>query len=190
MTEEQFEAWCTDETRTEFVDGEVIQMGSVSAIHDTLFHLTAGLLGTYLEICPGGRVLGPKFQVRLRPRLRRVPDLMFVTDGKRDLLTDTYLAGAPDAVFEIVSQESVAQDWRVKFYDYEASGVREYWIIDPAHQVVHLYALVEGRYQKVAETEGRLGSAVIPGFWLKPEWLWQGPVPGVLACLREMGVLS
>lgn len=190
MTEEEFESWCTEESRAEFVDGEVIEMSPVSLIHDRLFHFLGKLLGVYLEMHPGGEVLGPEFQVRLRSGLRRVPDLLYIAQDKASLLRKTYLAGAPDVAFEIVSEESVARDWRDKFNDYEANGVAEYWIIDPAHQSVRLYALVNGRYEEIAVEAGRLASRVIPGFWLKPEWLWQDPMPGALACLREMGVLA
>ncbi|MFN3652957.1 MAG: hypothetical protein ACK47B_25545 [Armatimonadota bacterium] len=64
------------------------------------------------------------------------------------------------------------------------------WVVDPSHERVRLYSLGEdGRYAAVEEVDGRLTSRVIQGFWLKPEWLWQAPRPGVLQCLREIGVL-
>lgn len=190
MTEEEFDAWCSEEVRAEFVDGEVIEMSPVSAIHDDLFHFAAGLLRVYLELNPVGRVRGPEFQVRLRAGLRRVPDLLFISRERQHLVKRTYVDGAPDAAFEIVSEESIARDWREKYQEYQANGVREYWIIDPAHQSVRLYTLREGAYEEVTEIEGRLVSTIIPGFWLKTEWLWQDPIPGALACLREMGILS
>lgn len=189
MTEEEFEAWCTEDVRAEFVDGKVIEMSPVSLIHDRLFHFLDRLLGNYLEVRPGGQVIGPEFQVRLRAGLRRIPDLMFVSESRQGLLQRTYLAGAPDVAFEIVSKESIERDWRDKFHEYESNGVQEYWIIDPAHQTVRLHHLVNGRYQEIPAEDGRLASSVISGFWLKPEWLWQDPTPGALACLREMGVL-
>lgn len=190
MTEEEFEAWCTEDVRAEFVDGKIIEMSPVSAIHDDLFHFVAGLLRDYLELKPVGRVRGPEFQVRLRAGLRRVPDVLFISTSRQHLVKRTYVDGPPDAAFEIVSQESVDRDWRDKFHDYEANGVGEYWIIDPAHESVRLYVLVDGHYQEVPPEDGRLTSTAIPGFWLKTEWLWQDPTPGALACLREMGVLA
>lgn len=190
MTEEEFDAWCTEDVRAEFVDGEIIEMRPVSAIHDDRFHFVAGLLRDYLELNPVGRVRGPEFQVRLRAGLRRVPDVLFISSERQHLVKRSYVDGAPDAAFEIVSEESISRDWREKYQEYEANGVGEYWIIDPAHQRVRLYTLREGHYVEVTEAEGRLVSTVIPGFWLKPEWLWQGPIPGALACLREMGILS
>ena len=40
------------------------------------------------------------------------------------------IEGAPDLIMEIVSPRSADRDRREKFTDYEAAGVREYWIID------------------------------------------------------------
>ncbi|MFN3649952.1 MAG: Uma2 family endonuclease [Armatimonadota bacterium] len=189
MTEEEFESWCDEDTRAEFVDGVIVEMSPVSAVHDDLFHFLARLLGNYLEVNPVGRVRGPEFQVRLRAGLRRVPDLLFVSAEKTHTLRRTYLDGAPDAAFEIVSPESVDRDRREKLAEYEAAGVIEYWVVDPAYQVLHLYRIgPEGKYAPVAEEAGWLSSIAIPGFRMRPAWLWQEPLPRVLDCLREAGV--
>jgi hypothetical protein len=38
----------------------------------------------------------------------------------------------------------------------------------------------DGRYQLVPlDARGRYHSVVVPGFWLRPEWLWQDPSPDV-----------
>ncbi|MGV3724623.1 MAG: Uma2 family endonuclease [Actinomycetota bacterium] len=190
MTEDEFDAWRGESGRVEFVDGEVIVMSPVLAVHDSAFHFLAKLLGIFLELRPIGRVCGPEFQVRLRQGLRRVPDLLFIASARLDLVKRSYLDGAPDAAFEIVSDDSVERDWREKFHEYQACGVSEYWIIDPAHQTVRLYQLRDGRYEEVAAQDGRLSSTAISGFWLKTEWLWREPPPGALACLREMGLIA
>jgi len=190
MTEAEFDAWHHQHRRAEFVDGEVIVMSPVMAIHDELFHFLAGLLRDYLEVRPVGRVRGPEFLVRLRKGLRRMPDLFFISTDRLHLVKRSYIDGAPDVAFEIVSEDSVERDWREKFFDYQACGVMEYWIIDPAHETVKLYHLVAGRYEEVTAQDGRLNSVAIPGFWLKTEWLWLTPPPGALACLREMGLLA
>lgn len=189
MTEDEFVAWCDPDTKAEFVDGRVIIMSPVVLEHVEIFRFLLGLLDGFLELRPHGQVLGSEYTTRLRPGLRRVPDLLFVTSDHTHRLTRRHLEGAPDAVFEIVSEESVERDWREKFEDYRAAGVSEYWIIDPAHSVVRLHALSRGRYKAVEEKDGWLHSAVIPDFRIRPEWRWQRPMPGVLACLRELGVL-
>lgn len=188
MTEEEFEDWCNEDTRAEFVDGRVEMLCPVSLLHDTADGFLYALIRFYLELHGGGRVLRQPFQVRLRPGLRREPDITYVAAENLDRLRHTRLEGAPDAAWEVVSPDSVERDWRTKYAEYERYGVREYWIIDPQHQVVHLYRLGESGYEQVPEVEGRLHSEVISGFWVRTAWLWQEPAPRTLDCLREMGV--
>ncbi len=188
MTEEEFEAWCTDDTRAEFVDGKVIQMSPTTIHHNDIIGFLWQLLGVYLAAHPRGRVTGPEYQVRLRSGLRRVPDLLFIAAENGARIRKTILEGAPDAAWEVVSQDSVERDWREKYDEYEASGVREYWVIDPLTENVRLYYLTESGYEAVEPQDGRLHSKLLPGFCVKTEWFWQDPLPNLIECLRELGL--
>jgi Uma2 family endonuclease len=89
-----------------------------------------------------------------------------------------------------VSPESVIRDWHDKYREYETEGVGEYWVIDPQQQRVELFQLGEnGRYAPAELMEGKLQSSAIPGFYLRPEWLWNDPMPLEFDVLRELGVL-
>jgi len=92
---------------------------------------------------------------------------------------------------EIVSPESKARDRGEKFYEYEAAGVGEYWLIDPDRQQAEFYRLgADGHYWLfTADAEGVYRSEVLPGLWLRVEWLWQEPLPKVLDVLREMELI-
>lgn len=57
------------------------------------------------------------------------PDISVICD--RDKLTDKGCAGAPDWVIEVASPGSRKMDYFVKLFQYQAAGVREYWIVDP-----------------------------------------------------------
>ncbi|MDX1667324.1 MAG: Uma2 family endonuclease [Saprospiraceae bacterium] len=52
--------------------------------------------------------------------------------------------GPPDWIIEIISPGSVKRDTRYKFELYEYTGVKEYWILHPEWQSVHIYRL-DGR---------------------------------------------
>ena len=39
------------------------------------------------------------------------------------------------------------------------------------------------------DEEGVYRSEVVSGFWLKPSWLWEEPLPRVLDVVRELGVV-
>jgi Uma2 family endonuclease len=191
MTEEEFEAWCDEDVKAEYVDGEVVVHSPVSTRHSDVVLFLAGLMRIIVQQHDLGRVLGPELQVRLRPGLRRVPDLLFVAKERADMIQPTLVEGAPDLIVEIVSPDSVERDWREKYLEYQAAGVGEYWVVDLEYQRMAVYRLSEERrYQAVSAEEGVYRSQVLPGFWLRTEWLWQEPLPNELDVVREMGLLS
>lgn len=51
-----------------------------------------------------------------------------------------------------------------KFYLYERFGVQEYWIVDPAHQTIEIYGLMDSKFSKrnVFGKNGTLTSFVFP----------------------------
>lgn len=190
MTEEEFVAWVGEKTRAEWVDGEVIVMPPANEEHADLSLWLSMLLRLYVERRAPGVVRGTDFTVRLGPRRRRrLPDVFYVADARRDILRRNHVEGAPDLTVEIVSPDSVARDWRDKYLDYQAAGVQEYWVVDPLAQRVEAYRLDEqGAYVPIEEKDDRIASVVLPGFYLRPSWLWQEPQPSVIDALREMGL--
>lgn len=195
MSEEEFVAWAVaGDVRAEWVNGEVILMSPVALKHVRISAWLQRVLGLYIEAKKLGEFLGPEFMVRLQHSgvSRRVPDLLFVSQANLHNLKTNHLEGPPDFAIEIVSPDSVARDWREKFLEYEASGVKEYWIIDPLTEKLEASVRnAEGKFVRVdLAADGVLHSATVPGFWLKPAWLWQAELPDPLICLRELGVTN
>lgn len=164
MTEKEFEHWCDEDVKAEWVGGEVILMSPEAFDQVTLAGWLYRLLSEFVEYHDLGEVIGRDFIVRLpRQRRRRAPDLLFIARARLQLLRPTYFEGAPDLIVEIVSPDSQSRDWRVKFREYERAGVQEYWLFDPRSKAAEAYALgKDKRYQPIAETDGRLASDVIP----------------------------
>jgi len=189
MTEEEFLEWCQEKTRAEWVDGEVIVMSPDNVVHSRLVRFLMTILSEHLEFHDLGEVLGPEFMVRLTPRQRRMPDIIFIAKHQYPLLRHTYFDGAPDMAMEVVSPDSRDRDWKSKRREYEKAGVREYWIIDPDQKRVEAYGLSGDKYHRLAEQDGVIRSAVVRGFFLKTEWLWAEPLPKVATVLRELGLV-
>ncbi len=66
---------------------------------------------------------------------------------------------------EIVSKSTEKHDRGVKYDDYAAHGVKEYWIMDPSHQTVAQYLLIGKRYDlNFKGKEGEVESKVVKSF--------------------------
>ena len=186
LSEEEFVAWCDEDVKAEWVEGRVIMMSPANTAHVRLTSFLDRVMAAFVERRDLGEVFGPELATRLSPCIRRVPDLMFVAKERLPNVGPTHLEGPPDLALEIVSPDSVERDWRAKYADYQAAGVREYWVIDPAHQRVEAYRLVDGAYQSIAHDQGRVASSVLAGFYLREEWLWRAELPKVREALEEI----
>lgn len=196
MTEDEFVAWCDEDTRAEWVDGEVVMMSPANIEHLLLASWLHAILQQFVEWHGLGVVLADP-QVRFAGQARRrVPDLVFLAKDRFDLLKRAHLEGPPDLIVEIVSPDSAACDWREKYLDYQAAGVREYWVLDPMSQHTEVYALEAAPesptpaadYRRLKEQEGAIASTVLGGFRFRIEWLWPATRPTVEAALQALGL--
>jgi Uma2 family endonuclease len=190
MTEEEFDTWCDEDVRAEWVDGEVILLSPANIPHVDLAGWLTSILRIIAESEDAGRVFDIEAQIRLAiVKQRRNPDVLFVAKSRENIIKQTYIDGAPDFLMEIVSPDSQARDWRDKFDAYEKSGVREYWVIDQQSKHVEAYALGRsGKYAVIRESDGKIQSKVIRKLYIRPQWLWQSPLPRISVILKELGV--
>ena len=191
MTYDEFLVWADEDIHAEWVDGEVTVFVPPSIRHQRLLSLLHYLLGLYADLQNLGEVLVAPVEMRLEQRgSSREPDLLFVATAHLSRVSAARLDGPADLVVELVSDSSVARDRADKFYEYQEAGIGEYWVIDPrpGKERVDLYALTaEGRYQAILpDADGRYHSVVLPGFWLRAEWLGQDPLPKPLLLLQEI----
>jgi Uma2 family endonuclease len=79
--------------------------------------------------------------------------------------------------------------------EYEAAGVKEYWVIDPASKHVEVYSLAEqkdgpAKYERVAEQQGAIVSTAIRGLRLPVDWLWPETRPKMLEAIEKLGLIG
>ena len=92
------------------------------------------------------------------------PDLCVICD-KSKIVTQGII-GAPDLVVEILSPSNRQIEMHEKFEAYQASLVREYWIIHPGEQWMLQYVLNENHLfvlHKKYENLSQLASVIFPG---------------------------
>ena len=102
--------------------------------------------------------VGPTLPVRDDAR---IPDLLVVRDGDRDLMEEQRgyaidrQGKAPDFALEVASPTTGRVAYTDKRLDYERFGIAEYWRFDPSGDEYHDAALagdslVEGKYEPIA----------------------------------------
>lgn len=130
-----------DGERAELIDGKIYYMDPPSTSHQRLVHFLEREIGNYIQSKNGEcEVFPAPFAVFLnKNNINYVePDISVICDKSK--LDEKGCHGAPDWIIEIVSPSSKAMDYFTKLFKYQTSGVREYWIVDPAKEIVTVYS--------------------------------------------------
>jgi len=103
------------------------------------------------------------------------PDIIYISEKRKNQLVKERIEGAPDLVIEILSPSTGYYDLRYKKDIYERYGVKEYIIIDPMKETAESYFLTDGVYQlkqEVSKPNG-LNSVLLPGLTLALDKLFK-----------------
>ncbi|MCF6310831.1 MAG: Uma2 family endonuclease [Verrucomicrobiales bacterium] len=158
----------TPEQKIEFIDGEIILHSPARNQHLDVTKFILKLVDTHVSSQKLGTVKVEKC-LCVFPRNDYEPDVVFFGIEKTAKLTaDTMKFPVPDLVVEVLSSSTEERDRGVKFEDFAANGVGEYWIVNAEDSVIEQYILKNGNYQlKLKSSSGNLQSKVIKGFEVK-----------------------
>ncbi len=162
----QFYAEMTPEQKTEFIEGEVLMHSPARNAHLVATLNLATALKIFLSNHPtGGRVRVEKCLCTF-PRNDYEPDVVYFGPEKaRTFSAEMMRFPVPDFIVEVLSPSTEANDRGVKFVDYAAHGVAEYWIVDADRRVLEQYGEREGRFELLTKTNnGTVASIAIAGF--------------------------
>ncbi|WP_406827340.1 Uma2 family endonuclease [Pedobacter sp. KACC 23697] len=170
------------EERLEIIKGHLFKMSPApSRIHQGISGNIFGPIYNALKSKPC-RVYSAPFDVRLAQKSQDdkevftvvQPDIAVVCDPAK--LDQRGCIGAPDIVVEILSPGNNKKELINKYEVYEEAGVKEYWIVSPAHKTFFRYILDEnGKFQPTKMlTEGEVvTTSIIPGLKLILEEVFQ-----------------
>ena len=162
---ERFYEEMSEGQKVEFINGEVIVQTPAKWRHTKAVLNLLMLLGAYTSKHRLGHIGQEKVLITLT-RNDYEPDIVYFGPEKAQSLTpDQMKFPAPDLVVEILSPSTEENDRGVKFLDYAAHGVAEYWIVDPDAEMVEQYVLEGEAYRLRVKTDtGTVQSVVIEGF--------------------------
>lgn len=141
--------------RIELIRGHILSISPAPSVrHQRIvgaFHLQ---MATYSKKKPCQLFLSP-FDVRLYNRKKSVkaskdiftvvqPDLCIICDDVK--LDEQGCNGAPDLVVEVLSPGNTKREMNEKFDLYRDACVLEYWLVEPADEVVLVYVLEGDQY--------------------------------------------
>lgn len=167
----EFYAAISEGDKAEFINGEVIFHSPVKLRHNAASGHLLRLLSAYVDMHGDMHGLGYVGYEKIMVSLTRndyEPDICYFNQTKAaDFKPNQMRFPAPDLIVEVVSESTEHNDRGVKFDDYAAHGVEEYWIIDPDAETLEQYRLpADGDvYHLVIKAmTGQVQSFAVPGF--------------------------
>jgi Uma2 family endonuclease len=163
---EQFYADIDDDEKAEFINGEIVIHSPVKKEHTEVVGALYKVLDVFVRLAKMGFVGYEKVLTALT-RNDYEPDIVFFNAQKSEHFKKGHWKyPAPDLVVEVLSESTESRDRGIKFQDYAAHGVQEYWIIDPAEESVEQYFLTDAGVYKLhlKAGQGLIESRVVTGF--------------------------
>ena len=146
-----------DISRLEVLGGQFrIELGGPGLNHYYVSENIGEIFRKYFEGkgCKAREVFDGKVGVFLTDRDMTIPDIVII--GDEAVTTNWGIFGSPDLVVEVSAPDTSELDRGYKKDLYEKCGVKEYWVIDPAQELVEIYVLKGGKYNLNSEIKTSL----------------------------------
>lgn len=150
-----YEDYCAlpeDGRRYEIIDGELYVSPSPRSIHQALSKRLQFLLYP-LELAGHGWVYVAPMDVIMPGASPVQPDLIFVGQEQRSIMTVANICGVPMLLGEILSPKGARYDRVTKLNKYAQCGVPHYWILDPVARTLEVMTLENDTYRLLAALE-------------------------------------
>ncbi len=125
----------------QLIEGELIMSPSPLTEHQIISKNLELIIYSYLKKNNIGLALNAPIDVYLDNKNAFQPDIIFISDGNKDIIKKHGIDGSPDLVIEILSPSNAYYDLKDKKYIYERSGVKEYVIVDPRIKSVEIFRI-------------------------------------------------
>lgn len=156
----------------ELLGGELYMVPSPTLFHQDISLNLALILKTYLKANSMGKLWIAPVDVIMSEKNVFIPDLVFVSNERTDIITDKNIVGVPDLIIEILSSNRDLDliDKKKKYEDY---GVKEYWIIDPESLKVYINQLVKSKFEEKEYKTGYFRSRILKNLKISLEKIFE-----------------
>lgn len=166
MTYEEFRK-LPEQPGLQLIDGLLVKEPSPRYGHQAIIGRLHLEMAPYVNKRRLGRVILAPFDVVLADDQVLQPDIMFVAEGRLDLIKENGVFGAPDLVVEVLSPSSRRYDKGRKRELYFEYGCSEMWTVDPDESTLILSVRGEGGWKDTLLTgDDVLVSPALKGFRL------------------------
>ena len=171
LTYEDFLLFPDDGKRHELIDGEHYVTPSPNIRHQRIIGNLYFLIRVWLESHPIGQIFLSPLDVVFSDFDVVEPDLLYLSNERASqVLTQLHVKGVPELVVEIASKSTRKRDETIKRRLYERVGVSEYWVVDPAIDVIRIYRREDDGFGRPVElsceADDVLTTPLLPGLQL------------------------
>jgi Uma2 family endonuclease len=141
VTAEDYRVMPETGPRYQLIEGQLHISPAPNRYHQDISRNIEMIIVNFLQVHPLGKVYDAPFDVYLSEHDVFQPDIIFVANERRSILTEAGAKGAPNLVIEILSPGTARLDKIPKRQIYAATGVQELWLVEPETKSIEVYRL-------------------------------------------------
>lgn len=147
----------------ELWEGTLIIMPAPSIRHQMIVKRLVKVFLAYDLDETRGELLFAPADVVLSPGWVVQPDILFISNQRRDIIHFQRIYGGPDLVVEVLSPRTTHADRIAKRKAYADADVTEYWLADGENESITQLLLVNGEYvERGVYRAGDIVKSVVP----------------------------
>ncbi|MGH2558984.1 MAG: Uma2 family endonuclease [Thermomicrobiales bacterium] len=152
-----------DNNRYEIIGGELVVSPAPVPVHQEIIVGLILRIGGFVADRGLGNIYTSPIDVKLTEHNYVEPDIVFIRQERLSIVGPSYIDGYPDLIVEVLSPSSRRRDLVHKAALYSASGVQEYWQVDPQAKTLTINVLRSGHYLPSVHASGITTSEVLDG---------------------------
>jgi Uma2 family endonuclease len=163
-----------DRNRYEILDGELSVAPAPTTRHQMVLGNLHRMLANHIVANQLGDIYAAPTDVILAPTTVVQPDLIFVGNERRHIITERAIEGPPTLLIEILSPTTQRTDRLTKAQLYAKYQVPHYWVVDPDQRTLEAYELARDHYDLAASARDAevFAPALFPGLSIQLPDLW------------------